>query len=131
MAELLTTGCALTCTFGTAPSVFIADEIPGKPVLNAAFTVATVLEVAPIDNIPPFLLCTSLDNPEVDAATSAALGFLTPMPCVPVVTPWAPPSVLLTADDVPLATVESKCECLWGGVIGVTAPVALDANTDA
>ena len=36
-------------------------------------------------------MCTSLTNPTVAAATTAALGVLTPMPCIPVVAgPWKP-----------------------------------------
>ena len=132
MPELLTTGCALTCSFGLAPSVFVATEMPGKPVVNEAFTAATIVEIVPIANVPPFGMCSSEVNPEVIAATAAALGALTPMPCVPViVAPWAPPSALLMADGLLLATVESRCECAWGGMISVAAPAEFSTATDA
>ena len=132
MPELLTTGCALTCSFGLTPSVFIADELPAAPVVNEAFAAATIVQIVPIMNIPPFGMCSSPANPEVIAATAAALGVLTPMPCVPLIpAPWAPPSILLTADEMPLATVESKCLCAWGGMISVTAPAQFTAATDA
>src|ERR1700742_1132408 len=93
MPQLLTPACPLSCSFGLTPSVFIATEMPGKPVVNEAFAAATIVEIIPIENVPPFGMCSSEANPEVIAATAAALGALTPMPCVPViVAPWAPPS---------------------------------------
>ena len=123
MPELLTTGCMLTCTFGDTPSAFVALELPGKPVIEGAMTTATIMEIAPIDNILPFVMCNSLANPEVAAATSAALGVLTPMPCVPVIPdPWDPPSINMFFEGLPLATVESKCLCTWGGEISVDSP---------
>lgn len=132
MPELLTTGCPLSCSFGLTPSVFVATEMPGKPVVNEAFAAATIVEIVPIANVPPFGMCSSEMNPEVIAATAAALGALTPMPCVPVIVdPWAPPSILLTADGLPLATVESRCLCAWGGMISAVAPAESNAATDA
>ncbi|MCK8785335.1 DUF4280 domain-containing protein [Roseomonas sp. NAR14] len=124
MPEFLTTGCLLTCSFGLAPSVFVAEELPGKPVIEGGFVTATVAEIIPEDNVPSFAMCSSMENPEVAAATAAAEGVLTPMPCVPVIVdPWEPPSELVSYDGLPLATVESKCLCAWGGEIAVDAPM--------
>lgn len=93
MSELLTTGCVLACSFGMAPAPFIALEIPGKPMLDGALAAATIEEIAPEANILPFAMCQSPENPEVAAATAAAMGVLVPMPCMPVVvTPWMPPA---------------------------------------
>jgi hypothetical protein len=53
------------------------------------------------------------------------------MPCVPVVVdPWMPPSELVSYLDVPLATMESKCLCAWGGEISPVAPVEVIATTE-
>ena len=71
-------------------------------------------------NIMPFGMCSSLANPTVAAATSAALGVLTPMPCVPVIAaPWAPgcPTVLIA--NKPALNDSSKLMCNWGGVISI------------
>ena len=123
MPELLTTGCVLTCTFGITPSVFITEPLPGKPVIEGALDAATIMDIIPFDNILPFGMCESLANPEVAAATAAALGVLTPMPCVPLIPdPWEPPSLMMFYEALPLATVESKCLCAWGGEISVDAP---------
>ena len=132
MPELLTTGCTLSCSFGVAPSAFIATEMPGKPTLNQILEAATIFDIAPVNNILPFGMCSSPANPTVVAATAAALGALTPMPCVPVIiAPWAPPSTILSANEMPLATVESKCECAYGGMISVTAPSEFTTTADA
>lgn len=132
MPELLTTGCMLSCSFGAAPSAFIATEMPGKPSLNEVLEAGTIFDIVPVENIPPFAMCSSMANPEVASATAAAQGVLTPMPCVPVIpAPWAPPSAILMANEMPLATIESKCECAWGGMISVTAPAEFTTTADA
>jgi hypothetical protein len=67
-------------------------------------------------------MCTSLSNPEVAAATAAALGVLTPMPCVPnTVSPWAPGSPLVTYDGNPALDDSCICNCAWGGEISISS----------
>jgi hypothetical protein len=63
----------------------------------------------------------SAANPTVAAATAAALGVLTPMPCVPVLpAPWVPgvPTVLIT--NIPALDDTCKLMCAWGGVISLS-----------
>jgi len=127
MPEMLTTGCLLKCSQGTAPMPFVALQLPGKPVI-AGLPTAMETEIAPLVNIPSFVMCKSLGNPEVAAATSAADGELTPMPCVPVVTaPWMPASTIQSYNGVPLVTVQAKCLCDFGGEIAVSEPAAAAA----
>ena len=77
-------------------------------------------------NIPPFGMCTSLANPTVAAATSAALGVLTPMPCLPaVVAPWVPGAPRTLIGGKPALTSGSTCTCAYGGVISLTFPGAV------
>jgi hypothetical protein len=122
MGQLVCTGASLLCTFGVAPSELIA--LPkGAPVLAGGPPAATVMDNVPIVNIPPFGMCTSPANPEVAAATAAALGVPTPMPCVPAtVAPWVPGSPTVLINDVPALNNTSQCMCMWGGVITVTYP---------
>lgn len=122
MPELLTSGCMLTCSFGASPAPFNALELPGKP-LVAGLPAAAIDEIVPLLNVPSFIMCRSEANPEVAAATAAAEGVLTPMPCEPVIAdPWDPPSAVLKFAEVPLATVASKCACAWGGTVSVDVP---------
>jgi hypothetical protein len=117
----VTATAQILCTFGLAPSVL--NVLPLKRVLVEGKPAATITDMVPMLNIPPFGMCTSLSNPTVAAATAAALGVLTPMPCIPVtVGPWAPPAAQTLAGGVPALTSGAQCHCAWGGVISVIFP---------
>lgn len=90
---------------------------------------ANIMCNKPMVNIPPFGMCTSLANPTVASATSAALGVLTPMPCVPATAaPWTPGSATVMVDNMPALNNTSKCMCNWGGVIQFTVPGQFTEN---
>jgi hypothetical protein len=77
-------GATCACSFGTAPVPL--KVLPIKRPLAENKPVACILDIIPFLNVGPFAMCTSLANPTVAAATAAALGVLTPMPCIPVPT---------------------------------------------
>lgn len=84
---------------------------------------ANIMDNVPMVNIAPFGMCSSLANPTVASATAAALGVLTPMPCVPVTTaPWAPGSPTVLIGNLPALNHSSKLMCAWGGLIQITNP---------
>ena len=84
---------------------------------------ATIADNIPMSNIMPFGMCNSMANPTVAAATSAALGVLTPQPCVPATAaPWAPGSASTLIGNIPALESNSMLMCNWGGVIQVTNP---------
>lgn len=123
MSQPLCTGTMIQCSFGAAPSAFVADPLPGVPMIFGALPAGTVMSIKPT-NIPPFGMCQSLANPAVAGATAAAMGALTPMPCTPlVVVPWLPPAVSTFSNMLPVATVNSRCMCAFGGVISAAVPV--------
>ncbi len=114
-------GALLMCPFGVAPTALIATSAPTTT--TSGMPAATIMDFAPMDNIPTFGMCMSPANPEVAAATAAALGVLTPMPCVPAtVAPWAPGSPTVIIGEFPALDETSVCECMWGGVITITFP---------
>lgn len=123
MPEWLTSDCMLACSFGSDPAPFQALEMPGKPTI-AGLAAATILEIVPEDNVPSFIMCSSEENPDVALATELADGVLTPMPCTPIIAdPWEPGSTIAKFQEIPLATVASKCQCSWGGgEISVVTP---------
>jgi uncharacterized Zn-binding protein involved in type VI secretion len=109
----------LQCTFGLAPSTLVA--LPTPRVMIEGRPAAVVTSTITGANIPPFGMCSSLSNPTVAAATSAALGVLTPMPCIPtIVGPWVPGAMRTTLGGVPALTAGSQCVCAFGGVVTMT-----------
>lgn len=123
---IMTTGAMMQCSFGVAPSTL--NVLPIARVTSGEMPVATIQDAVPMLNIPPFGMCTTLSNPMVAAATAAALGVLTPMPCVPVTAAWIPQSPLVLVAGKPVLVAGSQCMCSWGGVITVApagAPTAL------
>jgi hypothetical protein len=115
MPQLVTAGALMTCTFGLAPSAF--SVLPTNKTMAGA-PAANIMDNIPMVNIPTFGMCSSIANPTVASATAAALGVLTPMPCVPVIpAPWAPGSATFMIGGMPALNNVSKCMCAWGGVI--------------
>ena len=114
------TGAMMNCTFGMAPSTFNATP---KMVMTSQMQAGIIMDHVPMMNVPPFGMCNSPSNPQVAAATAAALGVLTPMPCIPVLpAPWVPgaPTVLIT--NQPALDNTCKLNCAWGGVISFATP---------
>jgi hypothetical protein len=114
----MTALCA--CAFGTAPCpLFVSSQ---QNVLISGQLAATVMDNKPVT----FAMCNNPANPTVAAATAAALGVLTPMPCVPaIITPWLPGSVSVMVNNKPLLNNASKLMCNWGGAIQITTTPAL------
>lgn len=111
----------LHCSFGLAPCALLV--LPTSEVLIEGRPAATIACCEPL-NVPTFGMCTTLSNPEVAAATAAALGTLTPMPCVPVLSPWIPTSTTLVGGQ-PALVAGSTCVCAYGGVVEVLIPGSL------
>ena len=121
MAQEVVSGAMMLCTFGAAPSSL--SVLPANMVNAGGPAAANIMDHKPNVNIPPFGVCMSLANPQVAAATAAALGVLTPMPCVPMtMAPWAPGSPTVMIGNMPALNSTSKCICNWGGQISVTFP---------
>ena len=120
MPKYVCMGALIQCSCGLTPSSLIVKDltrptIQGKPKAN-------VMDFAPIENIPSFGMCKSMANPTVSAATAAAGGVLTQMPCVPVITaPWLPGGQQ-TICNIPALLENGKCFCSWGGTISFKNP---------
>lgn len=113
-------GASLQCSFGVASAVL--NVLPKSNVVNQ-MPVATVLDYQPLVNIPNFGMCSSMMNPTVASATAAAMGILTPMPCMPVIlAPWMPGSSNVLIGNVPALTDSCQCSCMYGGLIKVVNP---------
>ena len=113
------------CTFGAAPaplSVTSQSTVTGMNLL-----VGTIMDFPK----PPmtFGVCCCPNNPAVIAATAATylvslevataltkIGVMTPAPCIPACTPWAPGSPTVIVGGKPALNITSKCACSYGGV---------------
>lgn len=113
------------CTFGVAPAPLTVTS--QTTVLDSNMPAATIMDIPK----PPmtFGMCSSLANPTVASATAAAMGVLTPMPCIPAcAAPWAPGSPTVLVCNKPALNNSSKCMCNWGGVISVVMTPAVTIN---
>jgi hypothetical protein len=121
MPPQVVNGAMMMCTFGVAPSSLIV--LPINRTMVGSMPAATIMDHIPLVNIPPFGMCITPSNPAVAAATTAALGVLTPMPCIPVTAaPWVPPVPTVLIGNMPALDAMGKCMCTWGGVITITFP---------
>lgn len=110
----------MMCTQGMAPSTLI---VPPVNKILAGMPAANIMDFKPFANIVPFAMCRSLANPTVAAATAAALGVLTPMPCIPVPAgPWTPGNPKVLIGNMPAIANTSKLMCAWAGTISITSP---------
>jgi hypothetical protein len=113
-------GANLQCSFGVAPSAL--SVLPVNRVMAGA-PAANIMDNKPMMNILPFGMCNCPANPMVIAATAAALGVLTPMPCIPVTAaPWMPGCPTVLVGGMPGLQNSSKLMCNWGGVIQILMP---------
>ncbi len=116
MGQSVVMGAMMSCSFGAAPASLIV--LPTAKTMGCNMPAATIMDNKPIVNIPTFGVCMSMANPTVAAATAAALGVLTPMPCIPVTAaPWAPGSPTVMVGGNPALNNSSTCMCNWAGVI--------------
>jgi len=117
MGQMVASGAMMMCSFGVAPSTL--NVLPANKVMAGA-PAANIMDYKPMVNIAPFGMCTTPSNPTVAAATAAALGVLTPMPCVPnVVAPWMPGVSTVMLAGMPALDNSCKCLCIWGGQISI------------
>jgi hypothetical protein len=119
MPVLVVNGATLKCVLGLAPSTLIVT--PEKKVFADNMPAANIMDFVPMKNIMPFGNCTSPSFPATAAATTAALGVLTPMPCIPLTTPWKPGAATVMIGNMPALNNTSTCQCSWGGLITVVS----------
>lgn len=116
MPQQVCMGAMMTCSFGVAPSSLLV--LPLNRVMTSNMPAANIMDNKPMVNILPFGMCNSPSNPVVAAATTAAFGVLTPMPCIPAtVAPWSPGSSTVMLANMPTLNNSCTLNCMWGGVI--------------
>lgn len=115
MAMHVCNGATLKCAFAVPPGVSTLVVLPLNRMLTSNQPAANIMDHVPFLNIMPFGMCMSPTNPMFVAATAAALGVPTPVPCLPAtVAPWVPgaPTVLLA--NMPVLNNTSMLTCALG-----------------
>lgn len=121
MPKLVVMGAVTQCTMGAAPGSFIVT--PEKMVTGCKVPAANIMDFVPMKNIMTFGMCKSPSNPVVAAATAAAAGVLTPMPCIPAtVAPWSPGASKTKIKNMPALHDGCTCNCMWAGTIKINSP---------
>ena len=119
MGGFVTTGAMMTCTFGLTPCPLVV--LPARTVMLNGRPKANITDFAPIINIASFGMCSAPTNPTVIAATAAAMGVFTPMPCIPAITsPWIPGYPQVLVQGMPALTDDCRNVCMWLGQISFT-----------
>ena len=119
MPKQVCMGAMLKCSFGVAPSSLVV--LPKNKVITSYVPAANIMDHIPMVNIMPFGMCQSPANPQVAAATAAAMGVLTPMPCIPVTpSPWVTGSPTVMLANQPSLNKSAMLMCNWAGQISVT-----------
>ena len=114
-------GAQMMCSFGMAPSALVV--LPTNKVMTNMVPDANIMDHIPLVNIMPFGMCMSPANPTVAAATAAALGVLTPMPCIPnTPAPWVAGAPTVLLGNAPTLDNVSMLMCTWGGMIEFVTP---------
>jgi hypothetical protein len=122
MANCVCNGAKISCSFGDGPKSMVVLPLAMTTTANTK-ALAVNTDIIPMLNIPSFGQCKSPANPMVAAATVAALGVLTPQPCIPVIImPWNPASQKLKIGKMPAILDNSQTMCAWAGQIQVTDP---------
>jgi uncharacterized Zn-binding protein involved in type VI secretion len=119
MGTQVVEGALMMCTMGAAPATLSAISAP--TVTAGGMPAATIMDFTPMACIPTFGMCMSIANPQVAAATAAALGVLTPQPCIPATSsPWTPGSPTVTLCGNPALVDDDMCMCMWAGSISIS-----------
>jgi hypothetical protein len=127
MSSLVVASGSAMCSMGTAPGpIKVTSQ---GTVLAGGKPCATIQDCQPLACVGPFGMCTSLANPQVAAATAAALGVLTPQPCIPAPAgTWIPTKPKVIIGGKPCLTNDCKLVCAYAGSISITNPGQVTAN---
>lgn len=111
-------GAMMKCTMGTTPARLTV--LPIRTVFLTGQPMANISDHLTMVNLAPFGLCRSLGFPATASATAAALGTLTPMPCMHNTPfPWMGGKMDYLIQNQPALLKSCKCQCLWGGTISL------------
>ena len=107
-------------------AILLAHVVPGSAMA------ADVVKLKEAKTAGGTIIKITVDGDVVKVGTAkgmAKLGVLTPMPCIPVTTPWTPGSLLVLVRKFPALDATSKCMCAYGGQISAVTTDVMVAVT--
>ena len=108
----------IKCSFGDR--IATLTVLPGRTIWLTGQPQANISDHTPLKNIAPFGRCHTTAYPPTGAATAAAHGKLTPMPCMPNTPfPWMGGKNDVLLKGMPALLKSSKCRCIYGGTITI------------
>lgn len=112
-------GATMRCTFGDRKAMLTV--YPDRTVFLTGQPMANISDHVSLYNIAPFGKCHTTSFPPTGAATAAAHGKLTPMPCIPGThSNWMQGKDDYIIKGNPALLKSSFCRCCYGGVITIT-----------
>ncbi|NPD91736.1 DUF4280 domain-containing protein [Xylanibacter muris] len=112
-------GATMKCSFGDKKAKLTV--YPDRTVFLTGQPMANITDHVSLYNIAPFGKCHTTRFPPTGAATSAAHGKLTPMPCVPGTNSnWLNGKDDYIIKGDPALLKSSYCKCCYGGTITIT-----------
>lgn len=118
MPEMVVNGAMISCSGGASPGSLVVPPA----VVKATSPAGTVMDFKPTNFGAGFVMCKSMTNPAVSAATSAALGVLTPQPCsVVALGPWSPGSAAVKVGTFKALVKSDTAKC-YGETITISSP---------
>ena len=121
-------GATIACPFATGTSTIVSGSKTN--VTTGGGIVLTMTDCQVGTNIVPFPACTNMSNPAVAAATSAALGVLTPSTCAPVIAgTWTSEKTNVNIGGSCVLTQSCQLQCGYGGTITITSPGQTKLNS--
>ena len=121
MISVVNDDALLTCSMAMAPlPQKVVLFVPKDKILTGGKSMANIMNNKPMMEIPSFKMCKSPSNPLVMAATAAAMGVLTPAPCMPMfVGPWLIGNPKVLIGSMPALNKSHKIMCAYGGCVSV------------
>lgn len=117
MGIAVVAGATILCPFGTTPASL---AVTSQGIVLAEGKPMATIEDASAANIPTCGMCSSLANPQVASATAAALGVLTPQPCIPAIAgTWTAVQTKCMAGGKPCLTTGATAVCSYGGTLNI------------
>lgn len=121
-------GATMRCSFGDRSARLTV--YPDRTVFLTGQPMASISDHTSLYNIAPFGKCHTTRYPATGAATAAAHGRLTPMPCVPgTKSNWRNGKDDYIIKGNPALLKSSYCKCCYGGIIRIVKDGQVDTGS--